>query len=551
MQLWYSSCTKLGVAVAERLTTGIQVAEEAGSEQNIARAPTAVTAFVGRTLRGPINRPVSISSFADFQSIFGGLWQPSMVSYAVEHFFDNGGRQAIVVRLVNGARAPTLDLRAGPETLRLEALACGTREYLRASVDYDGIGDNEHDCFNLVLQRVRAPGSEHVEDQEIFRRLSVKGDSARPVRAALAESGLARVVGEVPVTRPERTLRHDAHGGIGYAHSNPDGDDGAPLTDYDLIGSAARGTGLFALKATDHFNLLCVPPVARDVDIGTSVLLVAGRFCRERNAMLIIDPPCAWTSAETAVAGMRDWPFQSENAVMYFPRLLAYDRLRGRFEQFSPSGAAAGMLARTDELWPLWSASAGEEVLLRPGYRPACTVTEAQRTRLALSGINTLQAVRLPARTSVIARTLAGGSSGSPDWKYLAARRLALFIVDCIERGTRWVVFEPGGPDVWRRVTAQVETFLAELDADGAFIGHAHDEAYFVACDERVNSPSDVYQGNVNIVFGFAALRPGEYHAYLLLQSPAGTRLRPVSVNRLETGGRRLIEEMEQETFGH
>jgi Bacteriophage tail sheath protein len=533
------------VQVAERLTTGIQVAEQSGPEQNIARAPTAVTAFVGRTLRGPVNRPVTISSFADYHSIFGGLWQPSTLSYAVEHFFENGGQQAIIVRVVNGARAPTLDLRAGPETLRLEALAPGTREYLRASVDYDGIGENENDYFNLVLQRVRAPGSEHVEDQEIFRRLSTKVDSGRFVQPALSESALARVVGDVPVTRPELTLRHDARGGIGYVHSNPDGDDGSPLTDYDLIGSAVHGTGLFALKAADRFNLLCVPPLARDVDIGISVLLVAGRFCQERHAMLVIDPPSAWTSAESAAHALREWQFRSENALMYFPRVLGYDRLRGRFEQFAPCGAVAGMLARSDALWPLWSASSGEEALLRPGYRPTCPVTEADRIRLAHAGINTLQAVRSPVRSDLSARTLAGGSSGSSDWKYLAARRLALFIVDSIERGTRWVVFEANGPELWRRAAAQVETFLAELDADGAFIGRAQDEAYFVICDERVNKASDLYNGTVNLLFGFAALRAGEYHAYLLSHHAAGSHLRPASVNRLETGGRRLIEEMD------
>src|SRR5882672_10809687 len=330
-----SRATKVRMPVAERLTSGIQVAEQAGPEQHIARSPTAVTAFVGRTLRGPVNRPVTISSFLDYQSTFGGLWQPSTLSYAVEHFFDNGGRQALIVRVVNGARPPTLDLPAGPETLHLEALACGTREYLRASVDYDGLTETEP-------------------------------DSGRFVQAVLTESALARVIGEVPVTRPERTLRHDARGGIGYAHSNPNGDDGAQLTDYDLIGSAVHGTGLFALKAADHFNLLCLPPLGREVDVGTSVLLVAGRFCRERNAMLVVDPPWKWTSTDAALRGMRDWQFRNENALMYFPRLLSYDRLRGRFEPFASCGAVAGMLARADALWPLWSASAGEEVLLRP-----------------------------------------------------------------------------------------------------------------------------------------------------------------------------------------
>lgn len=533
--------------VAETLTTGIQVAEQSGPEQNIARAPTAITAFVGRTLRGPIHRPVTISSFADYQSAFGGLWQPSTLSYAVEQFFENGGRQAIVVRVINGARPPTLALPAGPEVLWLEALGCGTREYLRASVDYDGIGENEQDCFNLVLQRVRAPGSEHVEDQEIFRRVSCKTVSNRFVASALSESALARVVAEVPVTRPDRTLRHDGRGSVGYVHSNPDGDDGAPLTDYDLIGSAVRGTGMFALKAVDQFNLLCIPPLARETDVGIGVLLVAARFCRERNAMLLVDPPSTWTDAESALRGLREWHFCSENALMYFPRLLGYDRLRGRFEQFSPCGAVAGMLARAGEACPLWSATEAEEVVLRPGYRPICVVSDSERLRLVQGGVNTLQSVRSPVRLDLSARTLAGGSSGSSDWKYLSARRLALFIVESIERGTRWVVFEVNGPELWTRVATQVESFLAALDADGAFVGHAHDEAFFVVCDERVNNANDVYNGTVNILFGFAALRSGEYHAYVLSHQAAGSHLRTVSVNRLETGGRRLVEEMERE----
>lgn len=537
----------MGIPVAERLTTGIQVAEQPGSEQAIARAPTAITAFVGRTLRGPINRPVAISSFADYQSIFGGLWQPSTLGYAIEQFFENGGRQALVVRVINGARPPTLDLPAAREMLRLEALGCGTREFLRASVDYDGIGANEEDCFNLVLQRVRAAGSEYVEDQEIFRRLSIRGDSSRFVAAALAESSLARVIGEVSVTRPDVTLRQDGRGPVGYVQSNPDGDDGAPLTDYDVIGSAVRGTGIFALKAVEHFNFLCIPPLTRDVDIGMSVLLVATRFCRERNAMLVVDPPAAWTTAELALAGMRTWQFHHENALMYFPRLLGFDRLRGRIEQFAPCGAIAGMLARSDEVCPLWTAAESEEAILRPGYRPVCTVSDAEQRRLANAGVNTLQAVRTSTRLNLCARTLAGGSSGSSDWKYLEARRLALFIVNSVERGTRWVVFETIGPELWHRVLAEVGAFLESLDAEGAFVGREDDEAYFAMCDERLNSQSDVRTGVVNILLGFAAMRAGEYHAYLITHDPASSSVRPVSVNRYQTGGRRLDEEMEGE----
>jgi phage tail sheath protein FI len=522
----------MGMPVAERVTTGIQVAEQSGSLQAIERAPTAVTAFVGRTLRGPVNRPVTITSFSDFQSVFGGLWQPSTLSYAVEQFFENGGRTAIVVRVVNGARAPTLTLPAPDGQLKLQAVGCGTREYLRASVDYDGIGAHEEDRFNLVLQRVRAPGSEHIEDQEIFRRVSVLPGTGRFVATALVESTLARVVGPVPSTRPDRTLRRDGRGTIGYVHSNPDGDDGAPLTDYDIIGSATDASGLFALEAVDGFNLLCIPPLARETDIGPSALLVAARYCRSRNAMLVVDPPSSWTTAAAAIAGMRDWQLMNENALMYFPRVLGYDRLRGRFEPFAPCGAVAGMLARTDEIYPVWAAVDGEEAILRPGYRPLCPVEEGERERLAQFGVNVISFVRSSARHASSIRTLAGASSGSADWKYLSARRLTLFILNSIERGTRWVVFENNGPATWQRVREQVEAFLEALDHEGAFIGRSPEEAYRVVCDERVNDERDAHLGTVRILVAIAAVRAGEFHSYLISHNAAVSRVRPASLNR-------------------
>lgn len=522
--------------MAERLTTGIQVAEQSGADHAIERAPTAITAFVGRTLRGPVNRPVTISSFSDFQSAFGGLWQPSTLGYAVEQFFENGGRQAIIVRVVNGARSPTLTLPAHDSHLTLQAVGCGTREFLRVSIDYDGIGANEEDRFNLVIQRVRAPGSEHIEDQEIHRRVSISPQAGgRYLPTAMMESALARVLGPVPARRPDRTLRSDGRGTIGYVHSNPDGDDGAPLTDYDIIGSAAEGTGLFALKGVDCFNLLCIPPLTRDTDVGPSALLVAARLCRERSAMLLVDPPMAWSSAAHAIAAMKGWQLYSENALMYFPRMLGYDRLRGRFELFAPCGAIAGMMARADETAPVWSAIEGEEATLRPGYRPGCVVEEAERARLLTFGVNVLSFVRSSGRTPQSPRTLAGTSSGSTDWKYLSARRLMLFIVNSIERGTRWVVFQRNGPELWERVRTQVENFLEALDREGAFVGRSPEEAWFVVCDERINDQRDAHLGTVKILVGIAAVRAGDYHSYLISHNAAVSRVRPASLNRLSS----------------
>jgi Bacteriophage tail sheath protein len=532
--------------VVERAAPGLEPARSPG-EPIIARLPTAVAAFVGRTLKGPVQRPVAVSSFTEFQHVFGGLWQPATLSYAVEQFFDHGGGRAVIVRVANGARPPTITLPAGTGALRLVGVNPGSREFLRASVDYDGIPEGDTERFNLVIQRVRSAVSELIEDQEIFRRVTLRADS-RCLIDLLLQSRLARIMDPLPAQRPDRSAPGPGGSAIGYAFSNPDGDDGGPLTDYDIIGSASAGTGLFALRAADGFNFLCIPPLSREQDVGLSALLVAGRFCRDRHAMLIVDPPSSWTSARQALDGMRIWPFRSASALMYFPRVQALDRLRGRLETFASCGAVAGMLARSDEAHPLWSAVESEEANLRPGTRPAVSISDADRLRLSQAGINTLSAPRSGGGgggVRVEARTLAAGGSGFSDWKYLSARRLALWVASSVERGTRWVLLEQNGPATWGRARALVETFLEVLAEQGAFVGADAGDRYFVICDERVNRPDTIADGRVNLLFGFATSKPGDFDTWLVTHHPAMSRVRPVSVNRQATSRQRVEWEIE------
>jgi hypothetical protein len=189
---------------------------------------------------------------------------------------------------------------------------------------------------------------------------------------------------------------------VGYVDSNPDGNDGAPLTDYDLIGSATQHTGLFALSSAERIDFVYLPPLTRDQDVGLSSLLVASRFCRDRHAMLIVEPPQAWTNCQTALAGLRQFNFNCDQAVMFFPRLLIHDRLRARAEVFANGGAVAGMLSHADELRPVWDSKQLEpQMLLRPGVRLPVELTEVERWRLAAQGINTLQTVRRNAPVSL------------------------------------------------------------------------------------------------------------------------------------------------------
>lgn len=497
----------------------------------IAPVSTAVTAFVGRTLKGPVAEPLRITSFSQYQQVFGGLWQPSPLSYAVEQFFENGGEEAVVVRVVSGGRPPTLDLPCGDDVLTLVGRSPGSREYLRASVDYDALPADDARLFNLVLQRVRSPGSELVEEQEIHRRLSTDPRSPRHVAAVLHESRLARVGGPVPDRRPDITPPADPRALVGYVFCNLDGDDGEPLSDYDLIGNEAGRCGLHALAGAPHFSLLCVPPLAREQDVGMSTLLVAGRLCRQRHALLVVDPPAAWTDAGQAIDAMRRWPFHSPDAVMYFPRLQAQDRLRGRTEVFAPCGAVAGMLARRDRVMPVWQSEEGDEVPLRPSLRPACGVDDDERLMLANYGVNSFGPARRDGRRFP-ARSLAATLAAAPEPRLLAGRRLALLVTASIERGTRWIVLgTPEGARV-KRLEQQVRTLLEGLAAEGAFAPGP--ESSFVICDERVNGPGRGVPGEFRLLYGYAPLRAGEFTAFLTTHRPAGSCTRAVSVSRLE-----------------
>lgn len=511
----------------------------------IERLPTAVTAFVGRALKGPLNTPTPINSFAEFQRHFGGLWQPATLGYAIEQFFEHGGRQALVVRVVNGARAPSLRLPSGRGQLLLRGRQPGTREYLRASVDYDGIGTETPDQFNLVLQRLQQPGSELVEAQEIMRRVSIDPTSERSIERFMSRSRLARLGGPLPAERPSRTMPARAGGVVGYIAGANDGADGADLTDYDVIGDATRGTGLFALRGGPRFSLLCVPPLSRSQDIGMTTLHVATQLCRAQQALLIVDPPSSWDSVAAALAGATHWAFQSEQALLYFPRLLAPDRLRGRNELFAGCGAAAGLIARGDETSPPWVAAAGETPVLRPPYRPQLLLDEVQRSRLAQVGVNCFDHVRPAAGAVRSARTLLSENAARGEWCFLPARRLALWLQACVLEGTRWTRLVTAGPAQWQAVCEQVGNFLEGLANAGAFAGRDSSERYFVICDERLNTEESIAQGRCSLLFGFAAWRGGEFQSCLVTHEREGSSVRAVTINRLATSGAKVSEEIE------
>ena len=335
--------------MAEPFDSQVPSAEQPGSIRVIARSATNIAAFVGRTLNGAGHEPVTSASFADFRKGFGGLWQPATMSYAVEQFFENGGRCAVIVRVVNGARPPTLTLPTASGKLILRGVGAGSREFLRASVDYDAIESRETDRFNLVVQRVRTAGSEQIEEQEIFRRLTVTPGADRFIADALLDSRLVRVqaaCARAAARYPGRGHRRV----IGYTPSHQTARMGArsPLRRHR---PAAARTGIFRAAAATHTPFVLPPLHARSRRCLSDALVAV--VCRERRAMLsstrrLRGPHAAHSEhASLAISQRRRSCF-----FFFFPRVVAFERLAVRFEMSRRVESAAGMIARGDETCP-------------------------------------------------------------------------------------------------------------------------------------------------------------------------------------------------------
>lgn len=140
----------------------------------------------------------------------------------------------------------------------------------------------------------------------------------------------------------------------------------------------------------------------------------------------------------------------------------------------------------------------------------ACALTDAEQRALNALGLNCFRT--FPAIGPLLwgNRTLVGAAAAS-EWKYIAVRRLALYIEESIYRGTQWAAFEPNGAPLWAALRGAAEAFMHDLFERDAFPELAPDRAYFVRCGQETTTQADIDQGVVNILVGFAPLQPAEF----------------------------------------
>ncbi len=510
---------------------GVYIEEIPSGVRTITGVATSITAFIGRAKRGPVNEATTINSYADYERLFGGLDLNSSMSFAVRDFYRNGGMQAIIVRLFN-AGDETSTAKLSVDNTVLEAASPGAwGNHLQAEVTHDDGATTEvaarqgvevTDLFNITIEDLKTGA------REIYLNVTVVEGPRQLDKVLENNSDLVQVK-----TLPDPAAR-PADGKYTVADTDK-ATDGQALTkadDFTPTDAEKDKKGLYALEQADLFNILCIPPYKdtagkanRDVDV--SLVADAAAYCEKRRAMLLVDSPSDWTSKTKAVekftdSGTDHVGTRSKNAALFFPRIKQPNPLRdGQLEEFAPCGTIAGIFSRTDTQRGVWKAPAGMEATLKGAQGLSVMLTDAENGELNPLGINCLRSFPVIGRIAWGSRTLRGADILADEWKYIPVRRTALYIEESLFRGTKWVVFEPNDEPLWAQIRLNVSAFMHNLFRQGAFQGTTPREAYFVKCDKETTTQNDIDRGIVNIVVGFAPLKPAEF-VIIKLQQIAG-----------------------------
>lgn len=615
---------------------GVYIQELEPDVRTLRGVPTSIVAFIGRARRGLVDTPVRVQGYGEFVRLFGGLWDESPMSYAVSHFFLNGGGDALIVRVHHPSADDARDRSTvslpveGGGTLQLEASSPGAwGSRLRVRVTHPAVDDPN--LFHLTVQETDGRTPATVIAEEKLLRLSLDPAGQRFITDVLVqESGLVRMApGELPGRRPadgtratvllavegEGALQLEAsanlagtlgnrvqvsvthpgadpslfdlviqitddadppntttedHAGLSMDPQSPrfvaavldqesalvgvrgaipvtrpvavddaalsgggavvfvpfvGGDDGAPVGGTDIAAPdlESQRRGLYALDNADLFNLLCIPPFADTNDVDQSTWDAAVAYCVRRRAVVLVDPPAAWDEASDVPANITAVVTRSPNAALYFPRIRAADPLReNRPRAFAPSGVVAGVIARTDAARGVWKAPAGQDATLLGVRELTVRLTDGQNGLLNPRGVNCLRTFPAAGRVVWGARTLMGDDDLASQWTYLPVRRTALFIEESLYRGSQWVVFEPNDEPLWSQIRLSLGSFMHGLFRQGAFQGTTPQQAYFVKCDSETTTQADIDRGIVNIVVGFAPLKPAEFVVIQIQQITRG-----------------------------
>jgi phage tail sheath protein FI len=543
------------------LHPGVYVQEVAAGARAIEGVPTSTAVFVGETERGPAE-PTKIRGPGDYARLFGGHERHAVAArlkltmrYEVDLFFQNGGTAAYVLRTNANGTLPNTTF-AGRTLNVAGATPSSYPNLIRAASP----GEWANNVFAVVQHRgdfrfrvtvfYRRPGEANPIFVEDWDQLTLEPADANYVGAVLKRSSYVRWQPDDATPRPPASSRPDAD--VPSTENVPELERAAdspfvPPGDISLAGTklggaandstaAATATGLqpflALLDPIDDAALLvgassrwvnsAAEGFANDAAINTYYQALQGYTDNrpKQDLFYVADLPAFVNGSITDVRNFVLGLNASTFAGVYWPHLSVLDPVGLTPSSpilLPPSGAVAGIFARTDNRRGVWKAPAGVEATVSGILRLEREVLDGEQDDLNPIGGNVIRSI--PGAGTVLwgSRTIVPTS----EWRYVPVRRTAMFLRKSIFNGIQFAVFEPNDAGLWATLRATISAFMDTQFRNGVFAGSTAREAYFVKVDAETTTPDDQAQGVVNILVGFAPLRPAEFVVVSLSQKTA------------------------------
>ena len=525
----------------EYLHPGVYIEEIERGPRPIEGVATSTAAFLGETERGP-TRPRMVTSYTEYRRWFGGVFgSDKYMPYAVNGFFDNGGKRVFVCRIVTSPAATATGTFGDLQVNAVGPGGWGNRVFVQVKESSTRVPDPNNQGSSIPVgfrlqiaywrnlpsgftafdpfdpkNNILLPRPALVEDFDdlSFDETSpdyfdkrVNGNTRGSGNSALVEIELTTPAGQTPNVPPTQLTQ------LG------NGSDTAALpsqADYkgdNLVADLRTGLSALLLDDFREVSLVYEPGVtdqAKLLDLITHCENQKFRFA-------VID--CAPSQGDVSNLDPRTSPLrETQYAAFYYPWIRIADPQTSAPKLVPPGGHMLGIYARTDIERGVFKAPANEVV--RGALDLEYNVDESLQDQLNPRGVNAIR--RFPGRGILLwgARTLSANSL----WKYVSVRRLFIFLEASIYEGTQWVVFEPNDERLWARVKDTIRLFLRGQWRAGAMMGTTEEQAFFVTCDRTTMTQDDILNGRLVCEIGIAPVRPAEFVIFRIFQNTAETQ---------------------------
>lgn len=537
----------------EYLSPGVYVEEVSTGPKPIEGVSTSVAGFLGPTERGP-EEIRYVTSWLEFTRWYGGHLgvDQSFMSYAVQGFFDNGGKRCFVGRVLDDSAAvATLTATNGDNVIfcaygrgiwgngvairivRASKAINGpinpvtntnlAKDWLRVQVLYfsggvPGQGDIL-DPFNPKPDPIADRNKRRPDVIEDFDDLSLDPKApnslvtvinmgSRLIRVGLATGTTTTTLPVLATTTGFQSLANGA-GGPATDVSHYDGNTtplGATgIADPEILGV---GRGIAGMETIDGVSLLLAPDEVKIPNLTQKVITSCEKL-KDRFAVL--------STSRTFDPVNPKLQFDTTFGALYHPWIWVYDPVTRDDQLVPPSGHVAGIFSRTDIEQGVFKAPANAIVVGAKDL--AAPLPKAVQDLLNPIGVNCIRDFRSDRRGIRLwgARTM----SSDPEWRYVNVRRLFLYIEESIDEGTQWVVFEPNNDVTWGRVVRSISNFLMTIWRAGGLFGSKPEEAFFVRCDRTTMDEDDIQNGRLVCQIGICPVRPAEFVIFRIGQKTA------------------------------